>query len=98
VKVILQRFLNGVLSLIMTFLVMASPVAAIIYATEPAVVTTSFNIGRTPLSNYVSSFLERLEGFDSQDSYTAEPVLPNPQPSYALKKPQNIPTPPFQGQ
>lgn len=87
-KKVLQRFFNGVLSLIMTFLVMASPVAAIIYATEPAVLTTSFNIGRTPINTYVASFLEKLGESDGQEAYNAQPVSPAELPSFALKNPR----------
>ena len=87
-KKVLQRFLNGVLSLIMTFLVMASPVAAIIYATEPAVLTTSFNIGRTPINTYVTSFLEKMGDSDGQEVYTAQPASSPELPSFALKNPR----------
>jgi len=87
-KKVLQRFLNGVLGLIMTFLVMASPVAAIIYATEPAVLTTSFNIGRTPINTYVTSFLEKLGEDDGLEAYTAPPASSAELPSFALKNPK----------
>lgn len=88
-KKVLQRFLNGVLSLIMTFLVMASPIAAIIYATEPAVLTTSFNIGRTPINTYVASFLEKIGESNGQEAYSTQQASSAELPSFALKKNQN---------
>ncbi len=41
-KRILRRLLNGVLSIITTMLIMASPVAVIMYAAEPAALAESY--------------------------------------------------------
>lgn len=82
----LQRLFQGILSLIMTFLVMASPVAAIIYATEPAVQMSSFSISRTPIKMYVNSLVEKLESPDGQVPFHVQVPPPVELPSYALKK------------
>lgn len=85
----LQRFFQGVLSLMMTFLVMASPVAAIIYATEPAVQMSSFSISRTPIKTYVTTLVEKLESPDGQAPFHVQAPPPVELPSYALKKVQH---------
>lgn len=82
----LQRLVQGILSLIMTFLVMASPVAAIIYATEPAVQMSSFSISRTPIKTYVTTLVERLESPDDQAPFPVQAPPAVELPSYALKK------------
>ena len=85
----LQCFFHGVLSLMMTFLVMASPVAAIIYATEPAVQMSSFSISRTPIKTYVAALVEKLDIPDGQASFRVQEPSPAELPSYALKKGQH---------
>lgn len=82
----LQRLVQGILSLIMTFLVMASPVAAIIYATEPAVQMSSLSISRTPIKTYVTTLVERLESPDDQAPFPVQAPSAVELPSYALKK------------
>lgn len=48
----LRGFINTVFSLITTCLIMVSPVAAMVYATEPATAVESFSIKETPPVNY----------------------------------------------
>ena len=43
-KKILNRIMNGVLSLLTTVLLMASPVAAVVYAAEPADAARAFSL------------------------------------------------------
>lgn len=50
-KKLIRRLLSGALSLITTCLIMASPVAAMVYASEPATAVESFSIKEdTPVS------------------------------------------------
>jgi hypothetical protein len=53
-----KRLINGVLSLITTFLVMASPVAAIIYASEPIGVGQRYDVGSLVLDTPRIAFEE----------------------------------------
>lgn len=43
-KKIIQRMLKGILSLITTFLIMAAPIAAMVYASAPDIAVESFSI------------------------------------------------------
>lgn len=51
-KRLMQRILNGILSLITTFLIMASPVAAVVYAAEPTAAIDSFSLNESALTVY----------------------------------------------
>lgn len=43
-KKVVQRFLNGLLGIITTFLIMAAPVAAIVYAADQVNTTSNYSI------------------------------------------------------
>lgn len=56
-KAMYTRLLNGILSIITTFLLILAPVAAIVYAAEPAVendhyVEEQFAIGQAPAASF----------------------------------------------
>ncbi len=51
----IKRLLSGALSLITTCLIMASPVAAMIYASEPATAVESFSIKETTTVAYTKA-------------------------------------------
>jgi hypothetical protein len=54
-KKLIRQLLSGVLSLITTCLIMASPVAAMVYAAEPVEAVESFGIREAALVKYIDT-------------------------------------------
>ena len=54
-KKLIRRLLSGVLSLITTCLIMASPVAAMVYAAEPVEAVESFGIREAAQVKYIDT-------------------------------------------
>lgn len=54
-KKLIRRLLSGVLSLITTCLIMASPVAAMVYAAEPVEAVESFGIREAAPVKYIDT-------------------------------------------
>lgn len=68
-KIMLRKMINGLLSVLTTFLVMASPVVAIVYAAEPPVTGSSYFTyelatvsGDNRLGDSLNKFVEDLKG------------------------------------
>jgi len=61
VKKLVLRLLSGVLSLITTCLIMASPVAAMVYAAEPIEAADSFGIKEAAQAKYSNTGKDKLE-------------------------------------
>ncbi len=68
-KTILQRFFYSARSLLTAFLIMASPVAAIIYASEPMTATQSHDPGyiaaayETPLVDHLDQIARKVDNW-----------------------------------
>ena len=75
-KKMVQRMFNGVFSLVTTCLIMASPVAAVIYATEPVTAMESFSIDDARPVMYTAS-----------TSGTMDIVLPEKKTEKNIEKP-----------
>ncbi|WP_094606064.1 hypothetical protein SPSIL_007330 [Sporomusa silvacetica DSM 10669] len=60
-KKLVRRLLSGVLSLITTCLIMASPVAAMVYAAEPIEAADSFGIREAAQVKYIDTGKDQLE-------------------------------------
>ena len=58
-KKLIRGLANTVFSLITTCLIMVSPVAAMVYATEPATAAESFSIKEAPAAQY--SYQEKTD-------------------------------------
>ncbi|WP_371378159.1 hypothetical protein [Sporomusa aerivorans] len=75
-KKMVHRMFNGFLSLVTTGLIMASPVAAVIYATEPGVAMERFGIVEARSILYTASITGQPEIF-----------IPEKKPEKIMEKP-----------
>ena len=60
-KKLVRRLLSGVLSLVTTCLIMASPIAAMVYAAEPIEAADSFGIREAAQVKYGNNGKDELE-------------------------------------
>ncbi|SMC51549.1 hypothetical protein [Sporomusa malonica] len=63
-KRLIQHLLNSILSLVTTFLIMASPIAAVVYASEPAESIESFSLSEPTLVAYAEPAKNDSKMFD----------------------------------
>lgn len=63
-KKILTRIMNGVLSLLTTVMIMASPIAAVVYAAEPADAARTFSLSEPAAVTSVDTSLDQPEWLD----------------------------------
>ncbi|HWR43610.1 hypothetical protein [Sporomusa sp.] len=63
-KKLIHRLLNTALSLVTTFLIMASPVAAVVYASEPATAIESLSLDESTPAAYAQAPISDHKGFD----------------------------------
>ncbi|MDF2568998.1 MAG: hypothetical protein K0R55_602 [Sporomusa sp.] len=63
-KKLVQRILNGFLSLLTTFLIMLSPIAAVVYASQPTAAIESFSLDDSSTVAYAEPSKIKAKGFE----------------------------------